>query len=126
MDVSDINNSKLSNLKDNIRIFENINKKIGKNYLCKSVFYDQIKGDTIKIVSILLYNETVIPIKHEFYTEKDIKKLGLSVRFQPQEEDINKQISKTDVEIDDRSYRIKNRIYKTEAYNIFRLELYVF
>ena len=117
---------KVKNLLDSIKSIEKINKKLNKDYLPRSVFYDSNKGDAIKIASILLHNDLVIPIKNEFVAEKQIKKLGLSIRFQPLEEDINREIIKNVVVIDDRTYRVKERIYNTEAYNIYRLELSYF
>ena len=121
--ISEINNSKLNNLKATLKIFETLNKKFDKNYIGKSVFYDSNKKDLLNVVSLLLFNETVVPLKNEKMTEKEIKKLGLSIRFQPLEEDIDKEIKTNKVIIDDRTYRVKNRIFVSEAYNIYRLEL---
>ena len=121
--ISEIKNNKLNNLKTTLKIFETLNKKLDKNYIGKSVFYDSSKKDMLNIVSLLLYNETVVPLKNEQMTEKEIKKMGLSIRFQPLEEDIDKEIKKNEVIIDDRTYRVKDRIFKSEGYNIYRLEL---
>ena len=121
--INEINNNKLHNLKDTIKNIEQLNKKLNKNYLGKSVFYDSIKNDNFKIVSLLLHNEIVIPIKYDIMSEKEIKKLGLSIRFQPLEEDIDKEIRDNKVILDDRTYRVKDRIFKSEGYNIYRLEL---
>ena len=57
-----------------------------------------MKNGNVKIVSLLLYNELLIPIKPEYMSEKDIKKLGLSIKFQPLEIDINKEILKNKVD----------------------------
>ncbi len=119
-------NLKVKNLIDTIKSIEKINKKINKNYTARSVFYDSTKNNLIKIVSLLLHNDLVIPIKNESVSEKEVKKLGLSIRFQPLEEDIDREISKNQVIIDDRTYRVKERIYNAEAYNIYRLELSYF
>jgi len=121
--ITDISNNKLSNLKETIKNIENINKKLNKNYIGKSVFYDTVKKDDFRIVSLLLHNDIIVPIKNEIMNEKDIKKLGLSIRFQPLEEDIDKEIRENTVILDDRSYRVKDRIFKSEGYNIYRLEL---
>jgi hypothetical protein len=117
---------KVKNIVDTIKSIETINKKINKNYTPRSVFYDSMKGNLIKIVSLLLHNDLVIPIKNEFVSEKEIKKLGLSIRFQSLEENIDREIVKNNVVIDERSYRVKERIYNNEAYNIYRLELSYF
>jgi hypothetical protein len=124
--INEITNSKLHNLKDTIKNIETLNKKLNKNYLGKSVFYDSLKNDNFKIVSLLLHNEIVVPIKHDIMSDKEIKKLGLSIRFQALEEDIDDEIRANKVIVDDRSYRVKDRIFKSEGYNIYRLELSYF
>jgi hypothetical protein len=121
--TNNIKPSKFQNLKETIKKMETINKKINKNYIAKSVFYDSNKKDLLDVVSVLFNNETVIPIKHEFMSNNNIKKLGLSIKFQPLEEDIDKEIRERKIIIDDRNYRVKDRIYKNEAYNVYRLEL---
>jgi len=121
--TNNIKTNKFSSIKETIKNIEIINKKINKNYIAKSVFYDSNKKDSYNIVSLLLNNETVVPIKHEFLNNNEIKKLGLSIKFQPLEEDVDKEIRENKVIIDDRSYRVKDRIYKSEGYNIYRLEL---
>jgi len=124
--INDLHNKKLNNLTNSIKNIEFIEKKIKKNYVGKSVFYDSMKKDKINIVSILFHNDTVLPIKHETIAEKEIKKKSLSIRFQPLEEDIDNEIKERKIVIDDRSYRVKDRIYKAEGYNIYRLELSFF
>lgn len=124
--ISSLNTYKFNELKSTIKNMETINKKINKDFICRSVFYDTKKNDNVKIVSILLQNDLVVPIKNELYTEKDVKKLGLSLRFQPLEEEIDVEIRKNNVVIDDRTYRVKNRIFISEGYNLFRLELSYF
>jgi len=124
--ITEISSNKIKTLKETIKSIENLNKKLNKNYLGKSVFYDTIKNNSYKVVSLLLHNEIVVPIKNELMTENEIKKLGLSIRFQPLEEDIDKEIRENKVIIDDRTYRVKDRIFKSEGYNIYRLELSYF
>ena len=119
-------NIKMLNLKDTIKSLDNINKKIKKDYIPRSVFYDSMKGETIRIVSILFHNDLDVPIKNEYISEKEIKKMGISIRFKPLEEDINNEIIKNQVVIDDRTYRVKTHMFKTEGYNIYRLELSYF
>jgi hypothetical protein len=122
--------SKLKSITDIIKKLEYIGKKSNvlknKNFIPRTVFYDLQKGDTYKIVSLLLYNDLIIPVKNEYLSSKVIKKLGLTIRFQPLEEDIDKEIIKNEVVIDDRTYRVKNRIFYSEGYNIYRLELSYF
>ena len=122
--------SKLKSINDIIRKLDYIGKKSSvlknKNFIPRTVFYDLQKGDTYKIVSLLLYNDLIIPVKNEYLSSKVIKKLGLSIRFQSLQEDIDKEIIKNKVVIDDRTYRVKNRIFYSEGYNIYRLELSYF
>ena len=122
--------SKLKPIIDIIKMLESLVKKSNdlknKNFIPRTVFYDSRKGDAYKIVSLLLYNDLIIPIKNEYLSEKEIKKLGLSIRFQPLEEDIDKEIIKNEIVIDDRTYRVKNRMFHSEGYNIYRLELSYF
>lgn len=122
--------SKLKSINDIIRKLDYIGKKSNvlknKNFIPRTVFYDLQKGDTYKIVSLLLYNDLIIPVKNEYLSSKVIKKLGLSIRFQSLQEDIDKEIIKNKVVIDDRTYRVKNRIFYSEGYNIYRLELSYF
>ena len=122
--------SKLKSIVDVIKMLEylvkNCNELKKKDYIPRTLFYDSKKGDTYKIVSLLLYNDLIIPIKNEYLSDKEIKKLGLSLRFQSLEEDIDKEIIKNKVIIDDRTYRVKNRIFHSEGYNIYRLELSYF
>ena len=121
-----VNNNRLSNLKETMKNLGNMDKKLNKNYVPKSIFYDSNKKGELNIVSLLLHNETVIPVKHEFLTEKEIKKMGLSIKFQPLEEDIDREIRTNKVTIDNRSYRVKERTFKSEGYNMYRLELSLF
>ena len=99
-------------------------------YIPKTVFYDKKDKTNIHIISILLENELIIPIKFENKDEKDIQKLGLSIRFQPLEEEIDKEINyytKNEVKyVDSRLIRVKQHIFRNESYNIFRLELSLF
>lgn len=122
--------SKLKSITDIIKKLEYIGKKSNilknKNFIPRTVFYDLQKGDTYKIVSLLLYNDLIIPVKNEYVSSKVIKKLGLSIRFQSLQESIDKEIIKNEVVIDDRTYRVKNRIFYSEGYNIYRLELSYF
>jgi hypothetical protein len=123
-------NGKLLNLEDTIKELKNINTIIKMEYIPKIVFYDKKDKINIHIISVLLENELIIPIKFENKDEKDIQKLGLSVRFQPLEEEIDKEInyySKNNVKyVDSRLIRVKQHIFKNESYNIFRLELSLF
>jgi len=122
--------SKLKSLVGVIKMLESLVKKSDdlkkKDFIPRTVFYDAQKGETYKIISLLLHNDLIIPLKNEYLQDKEIKKLGLTLRFQPLEEDIDKEIIKNEIVIDDRTYRVKNRIFHLEGYNIYRLELSYF
>ena len=121
------NITKLLSYKDTIKELLKINKIINLDYIPKIIFYDKKEKDKIRIISIFLENELIIPIKSEIISEKDIKKLGIPSRFQSLTETIDKSIelfNKNKVSIiDQRHIRVKQHLYKNEAYNIYRLEL---
>jgi hypothetical protein len=122
-----VRNIKLSwlSLNETIKSLNKINNILDLGYIPKTVFYDRKIKHKINIISILLDNELIIPIKNEMVDESKIKKLALSVQFQTLEETINQEILKYDNKIiyDDRMRNIKEHNYKSEAYNLYRLEL---
>ena len=119
------NMKKLLPLNQTMKLLENINKILNLGYSPVSVFYDEKKGDEIKIISILLDNTLTIPIKNEMINEKNIKKLGLTIKFQSLEETIDQEIVNYNNEIiyDNRLKSVKEHNYITESYNLYRLEL---
>ena len=121
------NITKLLSYKDTIKELSKINKIINLDYIPKIIFFDKKEKDKIRIISIFLENELIIPIKSEIILEKDIQKLGIPSRFQSLTETIDKSIetfNKNPVSIiDQRHTRVKQHLYKNEAYNIYRLEL---
>ena len=114
--------NKWLNLKDTIKLLEKVNNKIKINYIPKSVFYDEKKQSNIRIISILLQNNLIIPIKNEVVTENSIKRLGLSILFQQLEETVNKELEETKDELDKKHLIVNQRHYINESYNLFRLE----
>ncbi len=113
------------NLSNTIKLLENVEKVLNLDYKPNAVFYDKKTDSKIKIISILLNNGLSIPITNETVDEKDIKKLALSIRFQPLEETINQEIINYDNQIiyDERVQRVKEHNYMNESYNLYRLEL---
>jgi hypothetical protein len=113
------------NLTNTIEALNNIERILQLNYIPKSVFYDKKKNDKIQIISILLENGLTIPILNEYIYEKEIKKLALSIKFQPLEETINHEITTWNNQniYDDRAKNIKEHNYMSESYNLYRLEL---
>jgi hypothetical protein len=114
-----------SDLNKTIKLLSDINKILNLDYIPKSVFYDKKKDKKYRIISILLYNGLTIPIQNVFIDEKEITKNALSIRFQPLEETIDKEIINYNNEIiyDSRTESVKIHNYKTESYNLYRLEL---
>ena len=118
----------LLSLDKTIDLLNEIELIINLNYKPKSIFYDKKENNKIRIISILLKNNLIIPIKNEYIDEINIKKEGLSIIFQSLEENINEEILNYSNEIvyDDRAKRIKEHKYYNEGYNIYRLELSLF
>ena len=125
-----LKNSKVSwlSLSDTIKLLENINKVLNLEYNVKSVFYDKKIDSKIRIISVLLDNGLTVPIETTTIDEKDIKKLALSIRFQPLEETINQEIINWDKQYiyDVRNQSVKEHNYMNESYNLYRLELSLF
>ena len=121
---------KLLNYNETIKELFKIDKILQMDYIPKLIFYDKKEKDKIRIVSIFLENELIIPIKTEYISEKDINKLGIPVKFQPLVETIDNAIeeyNKNPIKIIDQRYiRVKQHLFKNEAYNIFRLEISLF
>ncbi len=120
---------KIETLENIIKKLDKINKLIQMEYIPKVVFYNKKEKDSIHIVSLLLENELVIPVNWEWKNEQKIKSLGLATRFQPLEEEIDKEITNYNPlikHIDERLVRVKQHIFKNESYNIFRLEFSLF
>ena len=108
-----------------IKNLEQINKVISLDYNPKTVFYDKRKDNNINIISILLHNGLTIPIENENIDIKKINKLGLAVGYQPLSEAIDQEIINYNNEIvyDERGKNVKEHNYKSESYNLYRLEL---
>lgn len=121
--LSSINNKNLFDLKTTIKKLETIENKLKLNYKPITVYYDEKKGSTIKIISLLLQNQLVMPIKTENKNENDIKKLALSVTKQSLDEVIDKEIINNNIVYDERGKNVNKRNWINESYNIFRLEL---
>lgn len=116
------------NITNTIKLLDSLDKVLKLNYQPKTVFYDKKVNNKIHIISILLDNGLIIPILNENVDEKDIKKLALSIRFQPLEETINQEIINWDKKLiyDNRTKSVKEHNYTSEAYNLYRLELSLF
>jgi hypothetical protein len=115
-------------LKKTIKLLDQIEQVLKLNYQPKTVFYDKKTNNSIHIISLLLDNGLTVGILNETVDEKDIKKLALSIKFQPLEETINQSILNWDNKLiyDNRNQSVKEHNYMSESYNLYRLELSLF
>ena len=114
-----------NDFKNTIKLLGTINKTLNLDYTAKTLFYDKKEKSKIRVISILLNNELTIPVSPEFINETSAKNYGVSVRFQPLDESIDQEIINFDNEYiyDSRGKNVKIHNYKTEAYNLYRLEI---
>ena len=122
--------SDLLDLDTTIKYLKFFNKHLSYNldYIPKTLQYntDITRKDSMyNVTSIYLMNGMTIPIKNIHMKNAQFKKYGLGYEFQPIEEMIDIEISKNDKtnEHDIRTINVKNRVYRNEVYNLFRLEL---
>ena len=126
-EVISIKTGDLFDLDETIKLLSKFNKLAPElNYLPKSIYYNNTKDEHYNIISILLMNNLIIPIKHEYVMATTFKKYGLGYEFQSTEEVIDNAINNNEIPYDNRTINIRNRIYRNESYNLFRLELSMF
>ena len=117
--------TKLLLFKEVINKLNKIENIIKLNYIPKLIYYD-IKDDTkINIVSILLQNNLIIPIKNQFIKIKYLKKKGFLYSYQPLEYTINKKINNYNNQdnYDEKYLNLLKNKYDNESYNLYKLEL---
>ena len=112
-------------MNDTIKLLDKIEQILKLNYIPKSVIYDRKSGSKIRIISIMLFNDMIVPIQNEEVTEESVKKLSLSIIYMALEETVNIEIINynNDNIYDTRGKSVKEHNYKSESYNLFRLEL---
>ena len=120
--------TKWLSLKDTIKSLDKIDKLLKLDFIPKTIFYDKKTDNKIHIISILLLNTLTIPITMEDIDIKTINKLGLSIKFQPLAETLDKEIiNYNNTTIYDERYKsVKEHNYMNESYNLYRLELSLF
>jgi len=137
INISSIHDMKTTDLMDidtTIKLLKEFNNSVNKahnldkntklDYIAKTLYYNMTKKTDYNITSIYLMNQLIIPIKNILLNSNKIKKYGLHYEFQPIENVIDNMISNKEIESSDsRSINVRNRIYRNEAYNLFRLEL---
>ena len=114
-----------------IKLLKNFTKTLANekvDYIPKTFFYNSTKNGEYIVGSIYLMNGMIVPVKNTKMKSAQFKKYGLGYEFQPIEEMIDNEISKHDQEIvyDTRTLNVLERVYRNEAYNLFRLELSFF
>ena len=132
--INDIKQAELLDIDTTIKLLKDFNKKLleQKNtldYIAKTFLYNKTKHGEYNVTSILLVNQMIVPVKHTMMKSIQFKKYGLGYEFQPIEEVIDLEISNykdDDIIYDTRTLNVLNRIYRNEAYNLFRLELSIF
>jgi len=93
------------------------------NYIPVTIYYNKINKNNYFITSILLKNNTIIPIKNQYMNSNQFKKYGLSYEYQSQEELVDNTILNKENVQDESNKRVRIRLHKNEGYNLFKLEL---
>ena len=117
---------KLVDISTTIKEINKINKILDLDYIPISVLYDKKSGSSIRGISIKLKNGLLIPIKQQNIKISSLKKFGLSYSFKSLDETIDKAILTNNNESNKRRKNVKEHIYKSEGYNLYRLELSLF
>lgn len=126
--IENLRQADMMDMDDMIKALKKIHlKEPSFNYIPKIINYNNTnKKGQINVISILLMNNMIIPIKNEYMDPNVFKKYGLGYEYQSLEEVIDNHIIKNDIPFDERSINVKNRMYRNEAYNLLRLELSVY
>jgi hypothetical protein len=120
-------NNKLLSYKKVISLLNLIENKIKLDYVPKIIYYDDKNKDKIRIVSIMLNNNLIIPVFNENISVNDIKKLGLPMYYQSTNIIIDNYILENkETKISDHAINVNHHKYMNESYNLYRLELSFF
>jgi hypothetical protein len=125
ININNLRNIKLDDLLEIILILE---KELNKDYKPKYLVYSSSKNNKFLINSIEYQNNLSTPITPTLLDEKEISKLKkkylLNIKFQSLEDDIDNAINNNKrVDFDERLKNVKEHQYRSEGYNLFRLEL---
>lgn len=121
--IKDITKNAWLDLKTSIKLLKEVDEILKLDYTAKYVFYDKKINNKIRIISLFLNNNLTVPITNDTIDENDIKKLGLSIKFQSLEDTIDHEIINYTSNDNDRIHKIHEHNYMNESYNIYRLEL---
>ena len=123
--IADLSNKYINNIDVTIKVLKIFNK-INMNFIPKTIFYNRkFKGSEPKynITSLLLKNNLIVPVKNVEMKQSQFKKYGLGYEQQSLSEVVDNEILNKNIIIDERNIRTKERIYRNEGYNLFRLEV---
>jgi hypothetical protein len=126
--LNEITNKYYNNINVTIKNLKKINK-IEMDFIPITIYYDTRKKGTnpkYNIVSLLLKNKLIVPIKNEEMTVAQFKKYGLGYEFQSLGEVIDKLINSKETNKEERNTRVNQRMFRNEGYNLFRLEFSYF
>ena len=125
--IANFNTNKILDVSNTIKLLGSFNKKVDLDYIPMVIYYNKFNpsktNSTYNVTSLLLKNKLIVPIKNEKMTANQFKKYGLSYEFQSLQEQIDYEINNKTGTIDDRDSRVRERLYRNEGYNLFRLEL---
>lgn len=125
--INTLKQSDLSNLNDMIKMFKKFNQQFPMlSYLPKVINYNAMKDNEYHVISLLLMNNMIVPTKADNLSPNSFKKYGLGYEFQSIEEVIDNVIIENEVPYDTRSISVKNKLFRNETYNLFRLEMSVY
>jgi hypothetical protein len=131
----DLKQSDYMDIDTTIKLLKGFSKEFAKDvkldYIPKTIFYNSTKNGAYNVTSIYLVNGMILPVKNTLMKSVQFKKYGLGYEFQPIEEMIDTEISKhvtnkDALHYDTRTLNVLNRVYRNEAYNLFRLEFSFF
>lgn len=122
--ILNLSNKYINSIDVTIKVLKIFNK-LEMDFIPKTIFYNKkFKGGDPKynITSIILKNTLIIPIRNVEMTQSQFKKYGLGYEQQSLSELVDIEILNRNIIVDERNIRTKERIYRNEGYNIFRLE----
>lgn len=124
------NNQRLKILKieDLLEIVLILEKELEKDYKPKYLVYSSSKNNKFLINSVEYQNNLSTPITSILLEQKEIDKLKkkylINIKFQSLEDDIDNAINNNKrIDFDERLKNVKEHQFRSEGYNLFRLEL---
>jgi len=129
--ITEISNKYINNIDVTIKALKQFNKN-NLDFIPKTIFYNK-KYDSsdssdpkYNVTSILLKNNLIVPIRNIEMKQSQFKKYGVGYELQSLSELVDSEITNKNIINDQRNIRTKERIFRNEGYNLFRLELSYF